>query len=166
MLRVETRRSHRTVRLADGILVRPNDRIGMIHLDNEAVATLHTDGLPPNVVGIAFRRQMLASLGVLAALASCERFAGVRAFVAVTILHRGLRRVGFEVEPGGLRMPKLTASYQRTLLASLHPRAAARLQRLASARAERLWISRERLIALHGAPRGQNSVQVSGDRSQ
>jgi hypothetical protein len=166
LLRVETRRAFRTVRVGDGTLVRPGDRVGMIHLDNDAIAALHARRLRPHELGLEFRDGMFASLRTLAALAAGGRFADVRAFAAVTILHRGLRRVGFELEPGALRAPWLTAGYQRFLLAALHPDASARLQRLAGARAERLWISRERLIALHGGAPSQSNVQVWGGRSQ
>jgi hypothetical protein len=48
--------------------------------------------------------------------------------------------------------PYLTAAYQRALLAVLHPAGARRLRRLANTRAERLWLSRGRLLALYGAP--------------
>jgi hypothetical protein len=80
------------------------------------------------------------------------RFAGMPAFTAITILHHGLPRLGFEIERRGLMWPRLTAAYQRALLASLHPGGATRTLRLTTGRAERLWISSRTLRALDAAP--------------
>lgn len=152
-LRVEIRRCYRPLRLPDGTLVRAGERVGVIHLNNDRVAALHANGLPPIATGLEFRRQLLASLGALATLARPEgRLSAVAAFSATTIFHRGLRRLGFGVEPGGLLWPSVTATYQRALLASLRPAGALRLKTAAYARAERLWISRERLLTLYGDP--------------
>jgi hypothetical protein len=153
VLRVEVRRALLGIRLSDGIRVRLGDRIGVLHLDNRAVASIHADGLSSMTIGLEFRRQFLQSLGTLAALAHPGgRFAAVGAFTAVTIFHEGLERVGFERQPKRLLWARLTTAYQRRLLALLHPSGASRLQALAAGRAERLWISRQRLVALYGRP--------------
>ena len=153
-LRVESRYSYRTIRLSDGTVIRAGDRVGALHLDNERVAALHQSGRSPTAIGFEFRRLFLTSLEALAeATAPGGWLAGVSAFVVVTIFHRGLLRLGFEADPNGLVCPRLTASYQRALLASLHPNGVLRLPRLASTRAERLWISRDRLLALYGEVR-------------
>lgn len=154
MLRVEVRRRYRTLRLADGAVIEPGDRVGALHLDNERVAALHAAGLTPLATGLAFRRQALASLHTLARLAAPEgRLAHVTAYSAITIFHVGLARLGFEVEPDGLVWPRLTAAYQRALLASLHPFGRLRLRKRAYRRARRLWISRGKLLALYGSAR-------------
>ena len=155
-LRVESRRAYRTIRLSDGTVIRAGDRVGALHLDNERVAALHQSGRSPLAIGLEFRRLLLTSLETLAAATAPGGWlAGVAAFVVVTIFHRGLPRLGFETDPNGLAWPRLTASYQRALVASLHPKGVLRLPRLASIRAERLWISRDRLLALYreGRPR-------------
>jgi len=153
LLLVEVRRSHRSLTLGDGTPVRLFDRIGVLHLDNERVATLHDGRRSPPAVGLEFRRQFLASLQNLALLSLPPgRLAGVCAFTAVTIFHHGLVRAGFEVEPNGLVWPASVGAYQRALLASLHPSGRSRLVRLGGTRAERLWISRERLLARYGLP--------------
>lgn len=152
LLRVEVRRNPRSLRLGDGTLIRRGDRIGVLHLDNEHIGALHINGPTPWAVGLEFKRLMLDSLGTLAALTEDGgRLHGVRAFVATTIFHHALRRFGVEVEPDALTWPGLTAAYQRRLLASLHPDGGFRLEGLAALRAERLWISTARLVALHGA---------------
>jgi hypothetical protein len=152
-LRVEIRRRRRPLHLRDGTVVLPGDRVGVLHLDNERIAALHVDGPTPMATGLAFRRHLLVSLRKLADLARPPGWlSAVRAFSATTIFHRGLHRLGFEIEPGALAWPGLTAAYQRALLASLHPAGASRARRAAFARGERLWISRGRLLALYGEP--------------
>jgi hypothetical protein len=149
LLCVELQRCGRARRLAGGVRLDANDLVGHLHLDKAGVAAIHGHGRSPIAVGLAFRRQMEASLRNLAARADPgEPFADVRAFAAVTIFHRPFRRLGFDVEPEGLTWPRLTAAYQRRLLAWLHPDGLTRLARLTAPRAERLWICREQLIAL------------------
>jgi hypothetical protein len=55
-----------SVRLSDGALIRFGDRIGVLHLINDPLVTLHRRGLSPAPIGIAFRRQVEASLRDLA----------------------------------------------------------------------------------------------------
>lgn len=149
VLRIELVCSLRARRLPDGMRVRPGDRIGALHLNNARIARLHEQERSPLSAGLEFRRQFFASLQALAALASPGGpLGGVRAFVATTILHDQLRRLGFEAEADGLVWPRLVAAYQRALLVSLHP--GARLSRSSYRRARRLWVSRERLLARFG----------------
>jgi peptidoglycan-N-acetylglucosamine deacetylase len=157
--RVAIIRSRWTVPLRDGQVVRPGDRICVLHLDNERIAELHVNGGPPNAIGLEFRRQLVASLEALAeATQPGGRLAEVRAFTATTIFHRGLRRLGFEVESGALACPRLTAAYQRALLVTLHPSGLLRLAGTTYARAERLWISREKLVAGAGVARSRSGA--------
>jgi hypothetical protein len=151
-LRLEIRRARRGLVLADGTVVAAGDRIGVLHMNNERVRTLHLNGDDPMMIGLLFRRELVASLRDLAMLASPgQRAADVMAFSAITILHHGLPRLGFERDPTPPACPYLIAAYQRALIATLHPAGAGRLLRLANARAERLWISAARLRALYGA---------------
>jgi hypothetical protein len=135
--------------LTDGTVLHRGDLIGIIHLDHVAVTALHTDGLGPLAIGLAFRRQLVESLRELALLSRPgERLAHLPAFSAVTIF-LGLRRLGFERTPGPA-FPRIVAAYQRALLAWLHPvgrfRAAAGEQHPA----QRLMISRGKLLARYG----------------
>jgi hypothetical protein len=151
-VRVEVRRSHRTLRLADRTTIRRGDRIGVLHLNNGRVVALHAAGLPPIAVGLEFRRQLRASLHALARRACPEGgLSDVRAFEATTILfHQGLRRLGFEPDPVGLAWPGFVTRYQRALLASLRPAGPVRLGGTTYRRAQRLWISREKLLTRYG----------------
>src|SRR5207249_3654746 len=107
-VRVEVRRSHRRLRLADGTTIRRGDRIGVLHLNNDRVVALHAAGLSSIAVGLEFRRQLRASLDALVRLAGPTGWlSDVRAFEATTIFFHGwLRRVGFEPDPSGLAWPR------------------------------------------------------------
>lgn len=151
-LRIETRRARLTIRIGARTLARRGDHIGVLHLDNARVTGLHRDGLSATAIGFEFRRLLVESLEKLAAEArDGGRFAELSAFTAVTIFHRGLRRLGFEPASVRLVCARMTARYQRALLASLHPDGGLRLRSTLSTRAERLWISREGLLARYGA---------------
>ncbi len=132
----------------DGTVVRRGDPIGVIHLNNERVVTLHTDGLEPGAIGFRFRRQFVASLRELTRLAAPGgSLADVRAFTATTILHHGLGRLGFEPAREGSGGSAIAGAYQRALLASLRPAGSARLDASVRRRARQLWMSREALRA-------------------
>lgn len=154
--RLEIRRSRRARELLDGTRIRRGDRIGILHLNNERIAALHGNGLSPLAVGLEFRRQLVASLQTLAALAESGPLTDVQAFAATTIFHQGLARLGFEQEPHGPAWPRLVAAYQRALLASVHPAGPLRLQRTTYHRARRLWISRSALGKRYGRARSLN----------
>lgn len=151
--RIEVRRSHRTLHLADGTTIRRGDLIGVLHLNNDRVVALHAAVLPPIAVGLEFRRQLLASLHALARLAGPGgRLRDVRAFAATTIFfHQWLRRLGFEADRDGLAWPGLVAAYQHALLASLRPAGPVRRGGATYRHAQRLWISREKLLARYAA---------------
>jgi hypothetical protein len=161
--RIEVRRCHRTLHLADGTTIRRGDRIGVLHLNNDRVAALHADGRPPIAVGLEFRRQLLASLYALARLAGPGGWLSqVEAFEATTIFfHQWLRGLGFEAEHDGLAWPGLVAAYQRALLACLRPAGPAQRGRATYRHAQRLWISREMLLARYGAPLPMPTIHIS-----
>ena len=130
----------------DGTVVRRGDPIGVIHLNNERVVSLHANRLRGQTTGLEFRRQFLASLRELATLSDLGPRAGVRAFTATTILHHALGRLGFEPARGSSRGSALIGAYQRALLASLRPAGRARLDASVRRHARQLWLSREALL--------------------
>jgi YkoP domain len=135
--------------LTDGTVVRRGDLIGIIHLDHVAVTSLHTDGLGPLAIGLAFRRQLVDSLHELALLTRPGgRLAHLPAFAAVTIF-LGLRRLGFE-RIRGPAFPRIVGAYQRALFAWLHPVGRLRASAGEQHAAQRLMISRRELLARYG----------------
>lgn len=151
VLSVEVRRGPR--RGLGGGHVGSGELVAHLHLNTPRVLALHGRGRPRHAVGLAFQRELLASLRELARLAAPGgRLAHVRAFVATTIIGPGLaQRLGFELEPDDHRPGlRLVAAYQRALLACLHPAGRAALRRQRPVRAGRLWMSRERLLERYG----------------
>jgi hypothetical protein len=160
-LRIEIRRARRPRRLCDGSVIKSGDRIGVLHLNNDCVTAFHSsDGLSAMAVGLEFKRLILTSLTHLAALAVPGGPLGdVSAFVATTIFHRGLARLGFEIDRDGAIGPVIAGAYQRALLAWLHPSALTHLRKAKYTRAERLWISGTRLRAVYGPERSGASAR-------
>jgi hypothetical protein len=152
VLRLEVQRGRAVRVLPDGTVLRPGDRIGALHLHNERLATIHVDGRSPRAVGFEFRRQFIASLRALAALACAGGPLGdVQAFSVTTIFYNGVAgRLGFVPEPGAPVWPRVVAAYQRALLASVHPAGTLRLSGSAYRRARRLWLTRATLLTLYG----------------
>lgn len=156
-LRVSVRRCRRGVALADGTVISRGDPIGVLHLNNDRVGGIHAEGRATAARGVEFRRQFLASLAELTRLAAAPGpLSHVGAFTATTIF-LGLRRLGFEPEPGS-RGSILVAIYQRALVAALHPAVGRRRARHDPA--ERLWISREALLTRFATPRPQISRRI------
>ena len=132
-VRVEVRRSHRTLHLADGTTIRLGDPVGVLHLNNDFVVALHADGLLPVEVGPAFRRQLLGSLHELAGLAGPGgRLTDVKAFFATTtFFQEGFKQLGFEAEDKAPSWLRLRPSIPQ--------------------RTRRLWVSRKTLLVRYGA---------------
>lgn len=150
ILTLEVVRSVRRLTLRDGTEIRVGHRIGALHLNNARLAGLHGIGATELGVGLEFRRELFASLRVLAERARPGGpLAEVVAFSALTILHHGLPRIGFERDPRGPAWPWLTSAYQRALLASMRPNGHNGARRI-GARSQRLWISRATLLRLYG----------------
>jgi hypothetical protein len=151
VVRIEVRRSPWARRLPEGTLVGRGDRIGILHLNNHRISALRESGSSPIAVGLEVRRELVASLRALAILARPGGpLRDVRAFMATTVFHQGLERLGFRPEPGARVYLLLVAAYQRALLASLDTAATPRSDPAISRRARRLWMSREALLARYG----------------
>lgn len=150
ILTLQVLRSARRLTLRDGTEIRVGDRIGALHLNNARLAALHGNGASELAVGLEFRRELFASLRVLAERAHPGGpLADVAAFSALTILHHGLPRIGFERDPRAPAWPRLTSAYQRALWASMHP-TGHNGSRRGGTRSQRLWISRRALLWRYG----------------
>jgi hypothetical protein len=144
---IEIRRCRRARTLPNGTRLAFADRFGVCHLNNRRIAALHVAGDAPLHAGFEFRRQLVASLHALAALAADGRpLSDVRAFAATTTFHSGLAHLGFAVDPQRPRWPGLVAAYQRALLASIRPVGRLRSRRATYREARRLWLSRDHLL--------------------
>ena len=156
VLRAEVRRSRCTVVLSDGTCVRIGDPICVLHLNNDRVCALHVNCPSAVKAALEFRRQFVGSLRELARLTEPGgRLIGIQAFEATTIFHQQLRRIGCEPISDRLRWSGMVAFYQRALTTSLHPASTHCLQRATYRRAERLWLSRARLLTVHQVTTGR-----------
>jgi hypothetical protein len=151
VLRIERRRLWRALRLGDGTQLDRGSPIGVVHLDNARVLALHRDGLAPDSIGFEFRRLLLRSLHAMARQAAEDGpRAALQAYSATTLFHPGLARLGFAQARDDRSLWRgLVSGYERWLLRCLHP-AGGGARRRAREEARRLWISRERLLALYG----------------
>lgn len=147
----------RPVVLSDGVVVRPGDPLGILHLHNEALAVLH-EGRPSSwVVGSALYQGFKATLRELARRAATDPdVARLVALYSETIFWNGLAHAGFDVRPFRSRLrATLVGTYQRALLGRVHPEGPARAARgLARGRYREpraIWISRATLLARYGA---------------
>src|SRR5262245_62033237 len=170
-LSIELRRLRWRRDLPDGTRLRRGDRVGILHLRNNWLPAIRTDGLAPLGVGLEFRRTFLASLRALARRAApAGPLADVRAFTAVTVDLRGLARLGFQAEPDNLIFSRVIAAYHEALCASLWPERARRRARKTRG-ARRFWITRETLRARYNAgskaerPAATSGPSVAGAQS-
>ena len=123
------------------VLARTGDLVGELHLNNLRVMTEETE---PARVGIALLRKTRASLpGVAAFVAAEPDFAAVPVLVSETVVHRGLKGLGFTVmdlpEDIGNRW---IGGVQLMIQRVYHPGA----DRSRMGLPKQVWISREQLM--------------------
>jgi hypothetical protein len=165
ILRLALSVAHARVELADGTVVRPGQRVGVVHLWNERMPQI-----PPTGPGLAwakaFNRRLVHSFRLLARYVATapalEDIEDIRAFGGELCLAyspgviRWLRRLGVEVfDPVPLHGPiERTVDLGARLWVWLLRRAfnpeSARHLRLSDLRRRPVWFSRRTLIALHG----------------
>lgn len=108
-------------RFADGTVLHAGDTVGELHLQNRRVLALHAWATHPLAVGLAFRRELVASLRALALRAARDPAVGsVPAFHARTILTAGAERLGFVCEDGVGRHAPLRALHFHLMLCRYH----------------------------------------------
>lgn len=176
ILRVGIARARIGAELADGTVVRPGDRIGVIHLWNERVPRIPADG-PDVAWATALSRLVVHSFRLLARymlatsdLDDIQAFGGEFGFVYTPVAIRLLRRLGIEVfeprPPHGLwewivdTVMRIWPWLLRRVFnpASLHGRT------LADMRRRPVWITRRTILRLYG-PDAQPADARSEPRS-
>jgi len=142
-----------TIKLSDGCEVKDGDRVIKLHLDNAWIADRRQSGLRtattalPRGVGRCFRD----SFKLLAAQVADGSYGNVVAVCGWTVLHKGARKLGFQVFelPGTLRV-RLAHFYITSLMRFYNIRGEGRYK---SSR-ERLqvkavWLSRDEFLKLY-----------------
>jgi hypothetical protein len=136
----------RSIRLPDGTVLQPSQRVLLLHLNSRALGLLGRELVSPMRTGLAFRRIFRSSLEALAArLASDPTLADVQAVGAFTTFWQGSERFGFAVIP--LRpawWARIVGAYQLSLTRQhARPRASWPPRRWAHGQhaARTIWIS-------------------------
>ncbi|GAB7388170.1 hypothetical protein BSNK01_20070 [Bacillaceae bacterium] len=148
---------------SDGSIIRPGDIIGELHLYNLVLwEKLQRTNNEVRWAMIALQ-EVRRSLPALAAfLRHDPQGKRMKALIARTILHRGARQLGFEVQdiPPGL-YAKIKIPYLRWIFKFCHPNGDERLKRSETKLVPKyVFIPREKLISLYGAPAGINEKMV------
>lgn len=116
--------------LRDGTILHPGDKYGELHLNNRLFIGLSKRGSSPAFLGLSSLRESKKSLSSLKEyVKSNPIFTDINVFMGTTLLNRGIGRLGFEVlemKHGFLK--NLTSSYEKLLLAILHPQGLKRLR--------------------------------------
>lgn len=108
--------------LPGGSVLRHGDQYLELHINNERLLTLLDENMPIERTSIIAMREVLNGLPILAELiTSNKNFINIDVLLGITLLHRGLGRIGFKVvdmKPGLFRT--VTCWYERWLLAVFH----------------------------------------------
>jgi hypothetical protein len=148
-------RSHRgpTVRLQDGTLVRPGDRLAEIHIDSLRLAELYRTTQDPRRMGLLFGRGMVEGLRLVARYLQAHSEAVV-AVHATSLYWMGSERLGFEIHP--IRNPFVrfgTNVWLKFLLGYYHPEGVRRIWASERLREPReAWMSERTLFQRYGSP--------------
>lgn len=120
-LRLALRRYRGPLRvLPDGTRLAGGDLVGELHIKNEYVQSLTGGGEAGRSVALTLKVAR-HSLAVLAAVVRDDpRYRDIKALVGYTMLHRGIKRVGFSVFELSLGMRIATAIYERWLIVLYH----------------------------------------------
>ncbi|ABO49182.1 polysaccharide deacetylase [Desulforamulus reducens MI-1] len=117
-------RSYRgqTLKLPDGTLLSPGDKVIELHLNNDFLQQLTTKARSLEATAIALLRETRRSLPLLAKFISQDPACnGTKALIGITMIHRGTPQLGFTVYDLSPRIRSLVAWYQRWLLFLMHP---------------------------------------------
>ncbi|MBE3587777.1 MAG: polysaccharide deacetylase family protein [Thermoanaerobacteraceae bacterium] len=129
LFRLAKRRYHgKPLVLDDGTVLRPRDPIGELHLNNEVLKEITGQGKDPERIALLTIKELRRSLPALAQwINNSPRLKNIRAVVGLTMLHAGVKRLGFSIfdPPGTIK--RLAAWYQSWLLSLYHPEGKKRL---------------------------------------
>lgn len=110
------------MRLADGTLVTPGDKVVELHFNNDLLQRMSSTARSLELVGIMLLRETRRSLPLLAKVISSDpNYQGIKAIIGITMIHRGTKQLGFSVYDLSPLLLPLVAWYQRWLMFLLHP---------------------------------------------
>jgi peptidoglycan-N-acetylglucosamine deacetylase len=151
---VELRRHKgRTVKLSDGIEVRPGDPVIKLHLDNDWIAERRqsSSGLQTTDLPRGATHCFKEGFRLLAAQVANGKYGEVIAVYGWTVLHTGARRLGFQVIdlPNTLRI-KLARFYITSLMRFYHIRGPQRYKpSRESLKVKAVWLSKDEFLRIY-----------------
>lgn len=108
--------------LPDGVVIRPGDPIGELHLNNNLLREITTRGRTPERIALLTLKELRRSLPELAQFVQqTPRFQNITALLGMTMLHQGTERMGFVKMELSSGLRRMTRWYQGWLLVLMHP---------------------------------------------
>lgn len=118
------------MKLPDGTMLAPGDKVGEIHLNNHFLQQLTSKARSIELTGILLLRETRRSLPLLAqAIFQDPSYKGIKALIGITMIHRGTTQLGFSVHELSPCLRSVVAWYQRWLLYLMHPDGLTHLRR-------------------------------------
>ena len=115
--------------LPDGVILRPGDLIGELHMHNEMLQSL-SGSTDPASLAFAAKKAASSSLRTLARwLKKNPRYQNIKAIAGLSILHRGSQVLGFHDFEAFPLLSRLATWYESLLLMIFHPAGKARIIR-------------------------------------
>ncbi len=145
----------------DGFTIHHGDQIVKLHIYNWKLSQMLKGIKNENRLGLTTLRIVKSSLPTLAEYVQDHpKGEQAKAVIGTTFLHRGVHRLGFDVEsvPNNLKF-KWKNAYLRFLLFFIHPNGKARLKtRPEELFIKRVYMSKDQLFQLYGLERGLEMV--------
>lgn len=127
------------------LLAKQGDIVGEIHIDS---IRLQGEGTDIHKLGIKALRQARDSLPVLARyISENPKYREIKVFIGLTLLNRGVKGLGFNVQDLDLTWRNRFVGYlQRLIICIYHPAGRDRGTRRLGQQPKLVWISREKLL--------------------
>lgn len=120
----------KAMQLPDGTFIKPGDKVGELHLNNDLLHSLSSDNGSIESLAVRMLRETKRSLPLLASVVHQDpAYQGIKALIGITLIHRGTTRLGFSVYDLSPWIESVVAWYQRWLLFLLHPGGLSHLRR-------------------------------------
>lgn len=131
--------------LGGRILAKDGDIVGEIHFDNARFQGKETDS---RLIALKALREIKPSLSEFATyIKQNSKYAEIKVFLGLTLIHRGVKGLGFEVNDVPITFKtRLIAFLQRLILRIYHPSGKVRAQKMNKTYPKLVFITRDELI--------------------
>ncbi|AET68412.1 putative xylanase/chitin deacetylase [Desulfosporosinus orientis DSM 765] len=131
---------------SDGrLLAKEGDIVGEIHFDNARFMGKETD---TQSIALKALHKIKPSLAEVAAYINQNpNYAEIKVFLGLTLIHRGVKRLGFEVNDVPITFStRLIAFLQRSIMRIYHPKGKVRAEKMNTIYPKLVFITREQLV--------------------